>query len=116
MILKFWLNMSKAEQRKQLLERIDEPDKKWKFNPRDLDERALRGEVPRRLRAVLACDVAAVGAWYAVPADNKHYVRWQVAKLVNEAFGQLGVDFPRAGKERRAVLKKANARLLADRG
>ena len=61
-ILKFWFNMSKAEQRKQLLERIEDPEKQWKFNARDLDERALRDEVPPRLRAVLACDVAAVGA------------------------------------------------------
>ena len=48
-ILKFWLNMSKAEQRKQLLERIEDPEKHWKFNARDLDERALRDEVPRTL-------------------------------------------------------------------
>src|SRR5918995_1076110 len=44
LILKFWLNMSKAEQRKQLLERVEEPDKNWKFNVRDLDERALWDE------------------------------------------------------------------------
>jgi PPK2 family polyphosphate:nucleotide phosphotransferase len=115
-ILKFWLNMSKAEQRKQLLERIDEPDKQWKFNPRDLDERALRAKYLRAYEQCLRATSRPWAPWYAIPADDKHYVRWQVAKLVNQALRQLGVDFPRAGKERRIALEKAKARLLAERG
>ena len=115
-ILKFWLNVSKAEQRKRLLERIEEPEKQWKFNARDLDERALWDEVSRTLTSsALRATSRPWAPWYAVPADNKHYLRWQVAKLVNEALQQLGVDFPRPGKELRAVLKKAKARLLAER-
>ena len=114
-ILKFWFNMSKAEQRKQLLERIEDPEKQWKFNARDLDERALRTKYLHAYEQCLRATSRPWAPWYAVPADNKHYLRWQVAKLVNEALQQLGVDFPRAGKELRAVLKKSKARLLAER-
>ena len=114
-ILKFWLNMSKAEQRKQLLERIDEPDKQWKFNPRDLDERALRAKYLDAYEECLRATSRPWAPWYAIPADNKHYARWQVAKLVNQALQQLDVDFPRAGEELRAALKKSKARLLAER-
>ena len=114
-ILKFWLNMSKDEQRKQLLERIDEPEKNWKFNPRDLDERALREEYLDAYQECLRATSRPWAPWYAVPADNKHYARWQVAKLVNEAFDRLGVDFPPADKEMRTSLKKARARLLAEK-
>jgi PPK2 family polyphosphate:nucleotide phosphotransferase len=114
-ILKFWLNMSKDEQRKQLLERINEPDKNWKFNPRDLDERALREDYLDAYEACLPATSRPWAPWYVVPADNKHYVRWQVAKLVNQTFEQLGVDFPLVDKETRESLKKAKARLLAEK-
>jgi PPK2 family polyphosphate:nucleotide phosphotransferase len=114
-ILKFWLNMSKAEQRKQLLERIDEPDKNWKFNPRDLDERALRDQYLDAYEQCLRATSRPWAPWYAVPADNKHYARWQVAKLINDALDALDVRFPRADKELLAALEKAKARLLAER-
>ena len=115
-ILKFWLNMSKAEQRKQLLERIEDPAKHWKFNPRDLDERALWDRYLDAYEQCLRATSRPWAPWYAVPADDKHYARWQVANLVNEALDKLGVDFPSAGKELQAVLKKAKARLLAEGG
>jgi len=53
--------------------------------------------------------------WYVVPADDKHYLRWQVAKLVNEAFDELGLEAPRAKQEQEAELEKAKRRLLAQR-
>jgi PPK2 family polyphosphate:nucleotide phosphotransferase len=110
-ILKFWLNMSKDEQRKQLLERIDEPDKNWKFNPGDLDERALREEYLDAYQDCLRATSRPWAPWYAVPADNKHYLRWQVAKLVNEALDALGVDFPRPDEATQAALAAAKKRL-----
>jgi PPK2 family polyphosphate:nucleotide phosphotransferase len=110
-ILKFWLNMSKDEQRKQLLERIDEPEKNWKFNPRDLDERALREEYLDAYQDCLRATSRPWAPWYAVPADNKHYARWQVAKLVNEAIAELGVDFPRPDAAAKAALAAARKRI-----
>jgi PPK2 family polyphosphate:nucleotide phosphotransferase len=110
-ILKFWLNMSKDEQRKQLLERIDEPEKNWKFNARDLDERALRDDYMNAYEDCLRATSRPWAPWYAVPGDNKHYARWQVAKLVNAAIAQLGVDFPRPDAAAKAVLAAARKRL-----
>lgn len=110
-ILKFWLNMSKDEQRKQLLERIDEPEKNWKFNPRDLDERALREEYLDAYQDCLGATSRPWAPWYAVPADNKHFARWQVAKVVNEALAELGVDFPRPDAAAKAALAAAKERL-----
>jgi PPK2 family polyphosphate:nucleotide phosphotransferase len=110
-ILKFWFNMSKDEQRKQLLERIEEPEKNWKFNPRDLDERAVREQYLDAYEDCLRATSRPWAPWYAVPADNKHYLRWQVAKLVNEALDELGVDFPRPDAAAKAALAAAKKRL-----
>jgi PPK2 family polyphosphate:nucleotide phosphotransferase len=113
-ILKFWFNMSKDEQRKQLLERIEEPEKNWKFNARDLDERALREKYLDAYEECLPATSRPWAPWYAVPADNKHYLRWQVAKLVNEALDQLGVDFPRPDAAAKAALAAAKKRLESE--
>jgi PPK2 family polyphosphate:nucleotide phosphotransferase len=113
-ILKFWLNMSKAEQRKQLLERVEEPKKHWKFNARDLDERELRDEYLIAYEQALRATSRPWAPWYAVPADHKHYARWQIARLVNDALAALKVDFPRPDKDARAALKAAKERLAAE--
>jgi PPK2 family polyphosphate:nucleotide phosphotransferase len=115
-ILKFWLNVSKEEQRERLLARIDESEKNWKFNPGDLDERALWDEYLDAYDACLRATSRPWAPWYAVPADNKHYARWRVATIVNEALEQLGVDFRPVDEQTRAELKKAKARLLAEKG
>ena len=110
-ILKFWLNVSKNEQRKRLLERIDDPGKNWKFNAGDLDERDALGRLPARPTTTASNATSRPWApWYAIPADNKHYVRWQVAKLVNDAFAQLGLDFPRPDAAATAALAQCKAR------
>jgi PPK2 family polyphosphate:nucleotide phosphotransferase len=113
-ILKFWLNVSKSEQRKQLLERIDEPAKNWKFNARDLDERALWDEYQDAYEECLRATSKPWAPWYAVPADNKPYARWQVAKLVNDAIDQLGVDFPRPDAAAKRALAAARRRLESE--
>ena len=112
-ILKFWLNVSKAEQRKRLLERIDEPSKNWKFNPRDVDEREHWDDYLGAYEHALRATSRPWAPWYAVPADDKHYLRWQVAKLVNDALDELSVEPPRLDKTQQAELEKARKRLLA---
>ncbi len=86
--------MSKQEQRKRLLERIDESEKNWKFNPGDLDERALWDKYLDAYDACLSTTSRPWAPWYAIPADNKHYARWQIAKIVNETLEQLHVPIP----------------------
>jgi len=112
LILKFWLNVSKAEQRKRLLDRIDEPDKNWKFNPADIDERERWDDYLAAYQEALRATSRPWAPWYAVPADNKHYLRWQVAKLINTGLAQLDLEFPRPDLQ---VRKQAKQRLLAQR-
>ena len=112
-ILKFWLNISKDEQRDRLLDRIDDPVKNWKFNAGDLDERDRWDDYLAAYHDCLNATSRPWAPWYAIPADNKHYARWQVAKLVNEALAQLGLDFPRPSGAAVATLAQCRARLLA---
>jgi PPK2 family polyphosphate:nucleotide phosphotransferase len=114
-ILKFWLNVSKGEQRKRFLERIDEPKKNWKFNVGDLDERDRWQDYLSAYEECFRVTSRPWAPWYAVPADNKHYQRCQVAKLINEALENLDLKFPRPDDKARAALAKAKARLLAEK-
>jgi PPK2 family polyphosphate:nucleotide phosphotransferase len=114
-ILKFWLNVSKSEQRNRFLERAEKPSKHWKFSAADLDERALWGAYQSAYEQCLAATSRPWAPWYAIPADDKHYSRWQVARLVNAAFEQLGVDFPEPTPAEREALEQSRARLLAER-
>lgn len=114
-ILKFWLNVSKREQRERLLERIDEPDKNWKFSSRDVDERERWDDYIVAYERALNATSRPWAPWYVVPADDKDYLRWQVAKLVNEAFDALELEVPRSNAKRQAELERAKKRLLAER-
>jgi PPK2 family polyphosphate:nucleotide phosphotransferase len=113
-VLKFWLNVSKNEQRKRLLERIDDKDKHWKFNAHDLDERALWEDYMRAYEDCLQATSRPWAPWYTIPADDKPFAHWQVAKLINAAFGELDLEFPKTTAEDLAELEKAKARLLAE--
>lgn len=114
-ILKFWLNVSKAEQRKRFLERIDEPKKNWKFNPGDLDERDRWDEYIAAYEDCFRATSRPWAPWYAIPSDDKHYQRWQVAKIITSALDDLNLDFPRPDDKARAALTKAKERLLAQK-
>ncbi len=111
-ILKFWLNVSRDEQRKRLLDRIEDPAKHWKFNPSDLDERDRWDDYIAAYHDCLNATSRPWAPWYAIPADDKPYARWQVAKIVTEALEQLGVDFPKPDKAVVATLEQAKARLM----
>jgi PPK2 family polyphosphate:nucleotide phosphotransferase len=113
-ILKFFLNMSKEEQRTRLLARLDEPDKLWKFNVGDLAERERWADYRRAYERCLNTTSKAWAPWYAIPADDKHYMRLQVASLVNRTFEQLGVDFPKPRADQLRELEAARARLKAE--
>lgn len=113
-VLKFWLNISKDEQRKRLLERIDDPSKHWKFNAGDLDERALWDDYMDAYRDCLEATSRPWAPWYAIPGDHKPFARWQVAKLINDTFERLDLEFPKATAAALAGIKKARERLLSE--
>ena len=112
-ILKFWLNISKEEQRKRLLARLDEPNKRWKFNPEDVDEREHWDEYQRAFEACLNATSRPWAPWYAVPADNKPFMRYEVAQIICNSLNQLKIDFPALSEDRTEGLAAAR-RALGD--
>jgi PPK2 family polyphosphate:nucleotide phosphotransferase len=114
LVLKFWLNVSKQEQRKRLLERIDETDKQWKFRPGDIDERDRWDDYIEAYEACLNATSRPWAPWYAVPADDKDFLRLQIAKIINSAFGQLDLEPPKVSADTLAALAAARTRLLSE--
>jgi PPK2 family polyphosphate:nucleotide phosphotransferase len=110
-ILKFWLNVSRAEQRRRLLERIEEADSQWKFSLRDLDERGHWNSYQRAFGDCLSATSRPWAPWYAIPADHKPYMRWQVARLINAAFARLKPAFPAPDARATSDLIKGKQRL-----
>ena len=110
-VLKFWLNVSKDEQRRRILDRIDQPDKRWKFSPRDIDERAHWESYTEAFEDCLNATSRPWAPWYAIPADDKPFMRYQVAKIVNNAFKSLDIRFPELAPEIVAELPQARQRL-----
>ncbi|MFD1364470.1 PPK2 family polyphosphate kinase [Actinoplanes sichuanensis] len=93
-IVKVMLHISKAEQKKRLLARLDDPSKHWKYNPGDLAERARWDDYQRAYEdAVNRCSTAAA-PWYVVPADRKWYRNWAVATLLRDAFADIDPQYP----------------------
>jgi polyphosphate kinase 2 (PPK2 family) len=110
-ILKFWLNVSKEEQRQRFLARIDDPDKNWKFKAGDVAERAHWDEYQKAYESALNATSKPWAPWYAIPADDKAYMRWCVAKTINQACETLAVDYPDLPGEALQELETARATL-----
>jgi PPK2 family polyphosphate:nucleotide phosphotransferase len=94
-VIKCMLHISKREQGKRLLARLEDPTKHWKFNPGDLDERALWGDYQRAYEvAIERCNTTAA-PWHVVPANRKWYLRWAVTKLLLEHLQHLDPQWPK---------------------
>jgi PPK2 family polyphosphate:nucleotide phosphotransferase len=95
-MIKVFLHISKEEQRQRLLARLDDPTKHWKFNPRDIDERAWWQEYEAAYEAVLTRCNPETAPWYVVPADRKWYRNWAVAHLLVEHLEDMKLEWPKA--------------------
>jgi PPK2 family polyphosphate:nucleotide phosphotransferase len=113
-ICKFFLNVSRAEQKKRFLERIDEPEKNWKFQVGDVEERKHWKAYMAAYEDMIRNTATEYAPWYVVPADNKWYTRVVVGAAVIEALEQLDLHYPKVDKAKRAALQKARAELLAE--
>jgi len=113
-VLKFWLNISKEEQRRRLLERIEDKSKHWKFRADDLNEREFWDDYLRAYQHCLDATSRPWAPWYAIPADDKPFAHWQIAKIINSAFEQLDISFPKPSADALAELAQAEARLMAE--
>jgi PPK2 family polyphosphate:nucleotide phosphotransferase len=98
-ILKFWLNVSKEEQRKRFLARLDEPDKNWKFAVGDVKEREHWDDYMHAFEEAISETSRAWARWYAIPADNKRYMRVCVAEIIVSTLKQLKLAYPKPNKE-----------------
>ncbi|MGW5237954.1 PPK2 family polyphosphate kinase [Monashia sp. NPDC004114] len=95
-VIKVMLHLSRDEQRARLLERLERPDKYWKYNPRDVDERAHWDEYMDAYQAVFDTTSTVGSPWYVVPADRKWYARLAVQQLVLEALREMDLPWPAA--------------------
>lgn len=93
-IVKFFLHISKDEQKQRLQERIDDPDKHWKFNPNDLKERALWDEYQKAYQDVLSKTSTDYAPWYVIPANRKWYRNLVVARIVQDTLQTLNPQYP----------------------
>jgi PPK2 family polyphosphate:nucleotide phosphotransferase len=114
LIRKFFLHVSKDEQRRRFLERLDEPSKNWKFSSADLEKRERWDDYTRAYEHALSRTSTKDAPWFIVPADRKWFTRLTVAELVVEALESLDLTFPKASKARLEELARARKRLEAD--
>ena len=105
-VLKFFLNVSKDEQRKRFLDRLDEPSKKWKFSLGDIAERALWDKYHAAYQDVLRHTSAKHAPWYVVPADHKWFARVVISSAIVSAMEKLDLAFPEPEKGKSDELKK----------
>lgn len=98
-ILKFWLNLSKEEQRMRFLRRLDKPDKHWKFSISDVEERKHWDDYMLAYEQALQATARPWAPWYAIPADNKPYMRYSVAKIIVKTMESMNLEYPRLDPE-----------------
>jgi len=110
-VVKFFLHMSKDEQRKRFLDRIDEPEKNWKFSLADIHERQYWDQYMEAYEECLNATSTDDAPWYAVPADDKHNARLIVSQIVLDAFRGLKIAYPMVSEERRSELKSIRRKL-----
>ena len=114
-ILKFWLNISKREQRKRFLSRIDEPHKNWKFAESDVREREHWSAYMRAYQSALAATSREWAPWYAIPADHKPYMHYCVADIIVQSLKTLGLTYPRIDAAQEKKLQRMRKLLVKDR-
>lgn len=115
-ILKFFLHVSKDEQRKRFLDRIEEPGKRWKFSMGDVAERALWDRYMDAYEDMIRHTSTADAPWHVVPADSKWFTRLVVARTIVEKLEKLNPQFPKVDDAVLAELKKARQALLSEPG
>ena len=110
-ILKFWLNVSKKEQRKRFLDRLNKKDKQWKFNPGDIEERQHWDEYMHAFEDALNATSREWAPWYAIPADSKPYMRATIADFIVKALNGLDLRYPQPSDADRALFDASRAAL-----
>jgi len=114
-VRKFFLHVSRKEQKKRFMERIETPEKNWKFSASDAQERGHWKEYMDAYQEMIRHTATDHSPWYVVPADNKWFTRVVVAAAVIDALASLNLEYPKVGKEQLAELEAAKAVLLGEK-
>jgi PPK2 family polyphosphate:nucleotide phosphotransferase len=114
-VRKFFLHVSREEQKRRFMERLENPEKHWKFSAADIRERGHWDEYMHAYEDAIRATATKDAPWYIVPADNKWVSRLVVASAVIDAMCSLDLHYPVVGPEKRAELEAARAQLLAER-
>jgi PPK2 family polyphosphate:nucleotide phosphotransferase len=114
-IRKFFLHVSREEQKKRFLERLNEPEKNWKFAAADVQERRHWDDYMAAYENMIRATATPDAPWYVVPADNKWFTRLVVAAAVVKTMDDLDLQYPRIGKRERGELAAAKAALLREK-
>jgi PPK2 family polyphosphate:nucleotide phosphotransferase len=113
-ILKFFLNVSRGEQKKRFLERLDDPDKNWKFSVADARERGYWDDYMSAYEDLIRHTASGHAPWFVVPADNKWFTRVVVAAAIIEELSSLALEYPRVDEAKPAELDAARAELMRE--
>jgi PPK2 family polyphosphate:nucleotide phosphotransferase len=114
-VLKFFLHISKEEQRQRLLARLDEPAKRWKFSMGDIAERKLWDKYMAAYDDLIGATSRPQAPWYVVPADHKWFARLVVARAIIDALERLHLEFPKVGAGVLKEMRKVRRALLAEK-
>lgn len=113
-IRKFFLNVSREEQKKRFMERLDEPEKNWKFSAADVKERGYWDDYMEAYQDMIRNTSTPDCPWYVVPADNKWYTRIVIAAAIIEALGSLNLHYPKVNAATREELRLAREKLVGE--
>ena len=114
-ILKFWLNVSRDEQKRRFLSRLDNPSKNWKFEPGDVVERRYWDDYMAAYEAALNATSRPWAPWFAIPADDKRYMQARVAEIIIDTLQSIGLRYPEVADSDRAEFAASRAELTADK-
>lgn len=111
-IIKFFLHLSEEEQRKRFIERIDDPDKNWKFSLADMEERKFWKQYMKAYEACLSATSTPDAPWYIVPADDKENARLIISKIIVDTLKTLKMSYPKPSAERQRELQSIREQLM----
>jgi len=114
-VLKFFLHVSRKEQKKRFLERLDRPEKNWKFSVADVKERSHWNDYMAAYEDAIRATATRAAPWFVVPADNKWFTRLVVAAATVEAMDAMQLAYPKISDAQRADLARARELLLTEK-
>jgi PPK2 family polyphosphate:nucleotide phosphotransferase len=113
-IIKFFLHLSEEEQRKRFLDRIDDPEKNWKFSLADIEERKFWKQYMQAYEACLSATSTKIAPWYVIPADDKENARLIISQIILDTFKALEMRYPKANAKHRQELLSIRHRLMKE--